>query len=106
MDFRPSLYLRHTEPNPPVADTQAPVHHRSHNFASTPALHARSSSGQPVPPTESAEEIDTSTRPRLTQEQVTVLEEEFSKLPKPNTDFKKELASRIGLTLARVNVSS
>lgn len=54
-------------------------------------------------PTESAEEIDTSTRPRLTQEQVTVLEEEFSKLPKPNTEFKKELASRIGLTLARVN---
>lgn len=58
-----------------------------------------------MPPTENAEEIDTSTRPRLTQEQVTVLEEEFSKLPKPNTDFKKELANRIGLTLARVNVS-
>lgn len=73
MDFGPSLYHRHTEPNPPVSDTQT------------------------------AEEIDTSTRPRLTQEQVTVLEEEFSKLPKPNTDFKKELASRIGLTLARVN---
>ena len=53
---------------------------------------------------ESTEDLDSSTRPRLTQEQVTALEEEFSKVPKPNTDFKKELATRIGLSLARVNV--
>ena len=54
---------------------------------------------------ENTEEVDTSSRPRLTQEQITILEQEFSKLPKPSTDFKKQLSDRIGLTLARVNVS-
>ncbi|KAL8794501.1 MAG: hypothetical protein Q9195_002974 [Heterodermia aff. obscurata] len=52
---------------------------------------------------DTGEDVDTSSRPRLTQEQITILEQEFGKLPKPSTDFKKQLADRIGLTLARVN---
>ncbi|KAL9600120.1 MAG: hypothetical protein Q9219_003376 [cf. Caloplaca sp. 3 TL-2023] len=52
---------------------------------------------------EAAEAEDTSTRPRLTQEQIAVLEDNFKSKPKPGTDFKKQLASRIGLSLQRVN---
>ena len=84
---------------------QAPSYPNPGPFEGSIAAHQRSTSGTPGLPTDNAEEVDTSTRPRLTQEQVTQLEEEFSKLPKPNTDFKKNLADRIGLTLARVNVS-
>ena len=64
----------------------------------------RQMSGPLSSPNENAEEVDTSSRPRLTQEQITILEQEFSQLPKPSTDFKKQLADQIGLTLARVNV--
>lgn len=62
---------------------------------------------RPVIPSleEAAEADDTSTRPRLTQEQIAVLEDNFKTKPKPGTDFKKQLASRIGLSLQRVNVS-
>ncbi|KAL8835299.1 MAG: hypothetical protein Q9170_003385 [Blastenia crenularia] len=60
---------------------------------------------RPVIPSleEAAEADDTSTRPRLTQEQIAVLEDNFKSKPKPGTDFKKQLASRIGLSLQRVN---
>ncbi|KAL9007167.1 MAG: hypothetical protein Q9188_000101 [Gyalolechia gomerana] len=60
---------------------------------------------RPVIPSleEAAEAEDTSTRPRLTQEQIAVLEDNFKSKPKPGTDFKKQLASRIGLSLQRVN---
>ncbi len=63
---------------------------------------------QPVPQLEDAEELDTLdtlSRPRLTQEQIAILEEEFKEKPKPGTDFKKQLAAQIGLSLQRVNVS-
>ncbi|KAI4203111.1 MAG: hypothetical protein LQ346_001845 [Caloplaca aetnensis] len=52
---------------------------------------------------EAAESEDTSTRPRLTHEQIAVLEDNFKSKPKPGTDFKKQLANRIGLSLQRVN---
>ena len=54
---------------------------------------------------EEMEEMDTSSRPRLTQEQIATLEDHFQGKPKPGTDFKKNLASQIGLSLRRVNVS-
>lgn len=62
---------------------------------------------RPVIPSleEAAEAEDTSTRPRLTQEQIAVLEDNFKSKPKPGTEFKKQLASQIGLSLQRVNVS-
>lgn len=54
---------------------------------------------------EDTEELDTLSRPRLTQEQIAILEDEFKGKPKPGTDFKKQLAAQIGLSLQRVNVS-
>lgn len=54
---------------------------------------------------EDTEELDTLSRPRLTQEQIAILEDEFKGKPKPATDFKKQLAAQIGLSLQRVNVS-
>lgn len=53
---------------------------------------------------EDTEDMDTASRPRLTQEQINVLEEHFKHQPKPNTDIKKQLALEIGLSLQRVNV--
>ncbi|KAI4097301.1 MAG: hypothetical protein LQ344_000400, partial [Seirophora lacunosa] len=52
---------------------------------------------------EAAETEDISTRPRLTPEQIAVLEDNFKSKPKPGTDFKKQLATRVGLSLQRVN---
>lgn len=112
MDFGDPIYHRQPQSNPsatisettPFQNIQISPQNSSNMFQDSSVLHDRSSSG--VMPSNEGEELDTSTRPRLTQEQVTILEEEFSKLPKPNTDFKKELAGRIGLTLARVNVVS
>lgn len=60
----------------------------------------------PSSPQEDAEELDTSSRPRLTQEQIAILEKNFKGKAKPNTDFKKHLAKQIGLSLQRVNVGS
>lgn len=45
------------------------------------------------------------TRPRLTPEQVTLLEDYFRMHPKPNTDVKRRLAQTTELSLARVAVS-
>lgn len=58
-----------------------------------------------ISPVEDAEELDTSSRPRLTQEQIATLEDHFKERPKPGTEFKKHLAAQIGLSLQRVNVS-
>lgn len=65
---------------------------------------ANHSQGQLVSPLEDVEEMDTSSRPRLTQEQIAILEDQFKGKPKPGTDFKKVLAAQIGLSLQRVNV--
>src|SRR5438876_633428 len=45
-----------------------------------------------------------STRPRLTPEQVDLLENQFQAYHKPNTHVKRQLAERTGLTLPRVAV--
>ena len=54
---------------------------------------------------EAAEDEDTSSRPRLSPDQLAILEEHFQSHQKPNTDFKKQLAEQLGLSLSRVNVS-
>ena len=46
------------------------------------------------------------TRPRLTKEQVDILEGEFMRNPKPNSSHKRDLALQTGLELNRVSVSS
>lgn len=66
---------------------------------------ANHAQGQLVSPMEEPEELDTSSRPRLTQEQIAILEDHFKGKPKPGTEFKKQLALQIGLSLQRVNVS-
>lgn len=45
------------------------------------------------------------TRPRLTKEQVDVLETQFQAHPKPNSMVKRQLAGQTKLTLPRVAVS-
>ena len=60
----------------------------------------------PASPQDEAEELDTSSRPRLTQEQIAILEKHFKGKNKPNTDFKRQLAKQIGLSLQRVNVGT
>lgn len=54
---------------------------------------------------EESEEIDTSTRPRLNPEQVSVLEQQFQCYHKPNSSVKQQLATQTGLSLPRVAVS-
>ena len=51
------------------------------------------------------EPIDTARGPRLTQEQLAHLEEEFARNFKPNTDHKKALADEMRVEYAKVNVS-
>ena len=62
-------------------------------------------SGFPQQYSEDVEDADKG-RPRLTQEQINVLEDNFKEIPKPGTEFKKRLAERIGLSPNRVNVRS
>lgn len=45
-------------------------------------------------------------KPRLTKEQHDVLENEFRKQAKPNTNTKKRFAEVLGVSLDKVNVSS
>lgn len=45
------------------------------------------------------------TRPRLTKEQVDILEGEFMRNPKPNSSHKRDLALQTGLEPNRVSVS-
>lgn len=54
---------------------------------------------------EESEEVDTSTRPRLNPEQVSVLEQQFQYYHKPNSSVKQQLATQTGLSLPRVAVS-
>src|SRR2546423_15026014 len=48
---------------------------------------------------------ETSTRPRLTKDQVDVLESQFQAQPKPNSNVKRHLAVQTKLTLPRVALS-
>lgn len=59
-----------------------------------------------VDASEETEELDTSTRPRLNPEQVSVLEQQFQYYHKPNSGVKQQLATQTGLSLPRVAVSS
>lgn len=54
---------------------------------------------------EDLEDVDGESKPRLTQAQITTLEEEFSAQAKPRTEYKKNLADHLRLDLQRVNVS-
>ena len=47
---------------------------------------------------------ETSSRPRLTKDQVDVLESQFQAQPKPNSNVKRQLAVQTKLSLARVAV--
>lgn len=47
---------------------------------------------------------DLGTRSRLTQEQLATLEAEFAERYKPNTEYKKSLAERMGVEFQKVNV--
>ncbi|KAI4214563.1 MAG: hypothetical protein LQ351_002980 [Letrouitia transgressa] len=68
-----------------------------------PQPHPVQRNGVPSLEEAAAETEDTSSRPRLTPEQIAVLEDNFKVKPKPGTDFKKQLAAKIGLSLQRVN---
>ncbi|KAL8782503.1 MAG: hypothetical protein Q9213_005342 [Squamulea squamosa] len=115
MDYSQQFFAQHEEPMLELYQQQqfqAPLlsfneesygpsaeHMQAPQVISTHPIHP------PVIPSieEAAEAEDTSTRPRLTQEQIAVLEDNFKSKPKPGTDFKKQLATRIGLSLQRVN---
>ena len=59
------------------------------------------------PPTQnmtSTDEGDLGTRSRLTQEQLALLEAEFAERYKPNTEYKKTLADKMGVEFQKVNV--
>lgn len=43
-------------------------------------------------------------RPRLSSDQIQVLNDHFAEKPKPGTEVKKQLAEQLGLSLQRVNV--
>lgn len=51
------------------------------------------------------EDGDLGTRSRLTQEQLATLEAEFAERYKPNTEYKKTLAEKMGVEFQKVNVS-
>jgi hypothetical protein len=54
---------------------------------------------------EENEEPEVSTRPRLTREQVLLLEQQFQAAPKPSSSTKRKLAETTGLSMPRVGVS-
>ena len=98
-------------PNP-LQDPSAPVQmlrRESYSMVSDPMALAMGgipnhAQRHPMSSGEDLEDLDTSSRPRLTQEQIAILEDQFRGKPKPGTDFKKHLATQIGLSLRRVNV--
>ena len=51
------------------------------------------------------DDSDLGTRSRLTQEQLATLEAEFAERYKPNTEYKKGLAEKMGVEFQKVNVS-
>lgn len=49
---------------------------------------------------------EVTTKPRLSKEQVAILESEFRRNPKPNSSHKRELAMQTGQEMPRICVSS
>lgn len=56
-------------------------------------------------PSAEAEDVEPSTRPRLSPEQVWLLERQFQAHSKPSSEMKRQLAEMTSLTLPRVAVS-
>lgn len=61
--------------------------------------------GYPAQSLNNTEDGDLGTRSRLTQEQLATLEAEFAERYKPNTEYKKTLAEKMGVEFQKVNVS-
>lgn len=60
--------------------------------------------GQPIYHAVPVEDAENLSRPRLTKEQVGILEAQFQAHPKPNSKTKRQLAGQTNLTLPRVAV--
>ena len=60
--------------------------------------------GYPTQTVNNADDSDLGTRSRLTQEQLATLEAEFAERYKPNTEYKKSLAEKMGVEFQKVNV--
>ena len=60
--------------------------------------------GYPAQNVTNTEDGDLGTRSRLTQEQLATLEAEFAERYKPNTEYKKTLAEKMGVEFQKVNV--
>ena len=109
MEYSEPFYLQHERVmHHPTTTHPAPhsmLHQEGYSNGSgvPPGIHGPVYPGSPQ---DEAEELDTSSRPRLTQEQIAILEKHFKGKNKPNTDFKRQLAKQIGLSLQRVNVSA
>ena len=61
--------------------------------------------GYPASNMSNTDDGDLGTRSRLTQEQLATLEAEFAERYKPNTEYKKSLAEKMGVEFQKVNVS-
>ena len=61
--------------------------------------------GYSAPTMSNTDDGDLGTRSRLTQEQLATLEAEFAERYKPNTEYKKNLAEKMGVEFQKVNVS-
>ncbi|KAL8802301.1 MAG: hypothetical protein Q9200_006629 [Gallowayella weberi] len=115
MDYSQHFFAQHEEPmldmyqqqhfQAPLVAFNEDSYGTTTEQTPTPKIISTHPIHRPIIPSleEAAEAEDTSTRPRLTQEQIAVLEDNFKSKPKPGTDFKKQLATRIGLSLQRVN---
>ena len=60
--------------------------------------------GYPTQTVNNTDDSDLGTRSRLTQEQLATLEAEFAERYKPNTEYKKSLAEKMGVEFQKVNV--
>ena len=119
MEFIPQYYSPETEHHFHPYAYQTPFYVMEggnlppQDLESTPMNHQSSSPSRQCSQGEDAgstsqkeqEETDTSSRPRLTSEQTSVLESYFQKESKPVTEVKKRLAQQVGLPLDKVNVS-
>ena len=79
----------------PAEDTPFQVNYKPYNERQ----------GYPAPNMSNTDDGDLGTRSRLTQEQLATLEAEFAERYKPNTEYKKSLAEKMGVEFQKVNVS-
>ena len=86
------------QPPPPPQHVETFFHAQPHAEFADFAPHA-------MGPDEFEDCAEILTRPRLTREQVDVLESQFQAHPKPNSEIKHQLALQTKLTLPRVAVS-